>query len=44
MAIRDHRKRLNNLILVGLWMVAEGWVRKNVVNLVLSESAGEEDP
>jgi len=43
-AILDHLNFLNSLSLVGLCRVAEGWVLKNVGNLVLSERAGELEP
>ena len=43
-AIRDQSNILKSFILVGLWIVADGCVRKNVGNLWRLESAGLEDP
>ena len=43
-AIRVHWNFWKSLILVGLCSVAEGWVRKNVGNRFLLDSAGELEP
>jgi hypothetical protein len=43
-AIRFHPNSLHNLTRVGLWSVADGWVRKNVGNLSLWDKAGELEP
>lgn len=44
MAILDHLNFCIIFTLVGLWTVAEGWVRKKVGKRVRSERAGELDP
>lgn len=43
-AIRDHLNFLNNFTLVGLWIVAEGCVRKKVGKRFRSDNAGEDEP
>lgn len=44
MATLDQPNLSINLIRVGLWTVADGWVRNNVGNLFLSDNAGELAP
>lgn len=42
--MRLHSNMLKSLIRVGLWIVAEGCVRKNVGNRFRLDNAGLEEP